>query len=437
MNEQIGASIASGEVAASIASGDVAALIACGDVLRALTPQVIGILVRRGNDFPSAEDAVQEALLEAHLSWGDAPPRDVKGWLLTVTGRKLIDARRSEAARRRREDALTYEPEPGPAQQADDTLLLLFLCCHPALTPASAIALTLRAVGGLTTGEIAEAFLVPEATMAQRISRAKRTSSGQPFTQPGDVAVVLRVLYLIFNEGYSGRVDLSAEAIRLTRQLALACAEPEVAGLLALMLLHHARRAARTDEHGTSVPLDQQDRTQWNEAEITEGVRILQTALARDRRGEYQIQAAIAALHDDARTAEETDWPQILAWYDELLEFTDNPLAALSRAVAVGEVDGPLAGLRAAEEIATRLGDHHRLDAVRARLHERAGNLDAAAEYYGRAAVRARSTAERDYLTKQAARLHHRQPPRTTSTDVRSGRAGAGAGTAERHISLR
>ena len=323
-------------------------------------------------------------------------------------GRKLIDGRRSEAARRRREDALSHEPEPGPAGQADDTLLLLFLCCHPALSPASAIALTLRAVGGLTTRQIAEAFLVPEATMAQRISRARRMVSGQPFEQPSDVAVVLRVLYLIFNEGYSGRVDLAAEAIRLTRQLTLACDEPEVAGLLALMLLHHARRAARTDEHGTLIPLDKQDRARWNQAEITEGVRILQAALARDRRGEYQIQAAIAALHDDARTAGETDWPQILAWYNELLELTGNPVAALSRAIAVGEVDGPLAGLSAVEELATRLGDYHRLDAVRARLHERAGHLDIAAEHYTRAAAQARNTAERDYLTKQAARMRHR-----------------------------
>jgi len=378
------------------------------DAVRVLAPQVLGILVRRGNDLAAAEDAVQDALVEAHRSWGDAPPGDPRGWLLTAAGRKLIDARRSEAARRRREDALSHEPEPGPAGQADDTLLLLFLCCHPSLSPASAIALTLRAVGGLTTRQIAEAFLVPEATMAQRISRAKRTVSGQPFTQPSDVAVVLRVLYLIFNEGYSGRVDLSAEAIRLTRQLALACDEPEVAGLLALMLLHHARRAARTDEHGTLIPLDKQDRTRWKQTEIAEGVRILQAALARDLRGEYQIQAAIAALHDDACTADETDWPQILAWYDELLELTDNPLAALSRAVAVGEVDGPLAGLAAAKELATRLDNHHRLDAVRAHLHERAGHLAIAAEHYIRAAAQARNTAERDYLTKQAARLRHR-----------------------------
>jgi RNA polymerase sigma factor (sigma-70 family) len=378
------------------------------DVVRVLAPQVLGILVRRGNDFAAAEDAVQDALLEAHRCWVDAPPDDRKGWLLTVADRKLIDARRSETARRRREDALSHEPEPGPAEQADDTLLLLFLCCHPALSPASAIALTLRAVGGLTTRQIAEAFLIPEATMAQRISRAKRTVSDQPFAQLGDVAVVLRVLYLIFNEGYSGRVGLAAEAIRLTRQLALACDEPEVAGLLALMLLHHARRAARTDEHGTLVPLDKQDRTRWNEAEIAEGVGILQAALARDRRGEYQIQAAIAALHDDARTTAETDWPQILAWYNELLVLTDNPVAALSRAIAVGEVDGPLAGLSTVEELATRLGNHHRLDAVRARLHEQAGHPGIAAEHYTRAAAQARNTAERDYLTKQAARLRHR-----------------------------
>jgi RNA polymerase sigma factor (sigma-70 family) len=375
------------------------------NIVRVLAPQVLGILVRRGNDFAAAEDAVQDALLEAHRTWVDAAPDDPKGWLLTVANRKLIDARRSETARRRREDALSSEPESGPAEQADDTLLLLFLCCHPALRPASAIALTLRAVGGLTTREIADAFLVPEATMAQRISRAKRTVSGEPFTQPSDVAVVLRVLYLIFNEGYALRVDLAAEAIRLTRQLMLACDEPEVAGLLALMLLHHARRAARTDENGALIPLDKQDRTQWNEAEIAEGVRILQGALARDRRGEYQIQAAIAALHDDARTVEQTDWPQILAWYDELLELTDNPVAALSRAVAVGEVDGPLAGLRAVEDIAARLGDHHRLDAVRAHLHERAGHRETAAEHYTRAATRTRSTAERDYLARRAARL--------------------------------
>jgi RNA polymerase sigma factor (sigma-70 family) len=375
--------------------------------LRVVAPQVLGILVRRGHDFAAAEDALQEALLEAYQSWAGQGPDDPKGWLLTVAGRKLIDAHRSEAARRRREDAMAAQPAPGPAQQADDTLLLLFLCCHPALSPASAVALTLRAVGGLTTKEIAEAFLIPEATMAQRISRAKRTLAGQSLSQPADVAVVLRVLYLIFNEGYTARIDLAAEAIRLTRQLALECDEPEVAGLLALMLLHHARRTARIDECGALVPLDKQDRSLWVRAEIAEGVRILQAALARDRRGEYQIQAAIAALHDDAPTAAQTDWQQILAWYDELVELTGNPAASLSRAVAIGEVDGPLAGLRATEGLDARLPGHHRLEAVRAYLHERAGHPDIAAEHFVRAAATCRSTLERDHLTKLASRLRH------------------------------
>ena len=377
------------------------------DLIRGLAPQVLGILVRRGTDFAAAEDAVQEALLEAHLSWPDQLPDDPKSWLITVARRKLIDAQRSAIARRRREDSTLLEPAPGPTEQADDTLLLLFLCCHPSLSPASAIALTLRAVGGLTTREIAEAFLVPEATMAQRISRAKRTVAGEPLTAPGDVAVVLRVLYLIFNEGYGGRVDLAAEAIRLTRQLVLESAEPEVTGLLALMVLHHARRAARTDEHGGLVPLDRQDRSLWDHAAIADGVGILQSALAQERRGEYQIQAAIAALHDDAASAAETDWPQILEWYDELVALTDNPAAALSRAVAVGEVDGPLAGLRALDGLDERLPDHHRLDAVRGYLHERAGNVAVAADCYARAAAGARSTAERDYLSLQAARLRN------------------------------
>lgn len=379
------------------------------EIVRVVAPQVLGILVRRGNDFAAAEDAVQDALVEALRVWGEAPPQNPRGWLLTVAGRKLIDAQRSEAARRHREEALSRTPEPPPVEQADDTLLLLFLCCHPALSPASAISLTLRAVGGLTTREIADAFLVPEATMAQRISRAKQTIRGQPFTQPSDVAVVLRVLYLIFTEGHSGRPDLSGEAIRLTRQLVLACDDPEVLGLLALMLLHRARRAARVDEYGALVPLDKQDRTQWDEAEIAEGAHILQVALAHERRGEYQIQAAIAALHDDALSADETDWPQILSWYDELLQLTDNPIAALSRAVAVGEVHGPLAGLSAVDKLAARLTGHHQLDAVRAYLHERAGHLKISAEYYARAAAQTRSTTERDHLIKQAVRLRHKR----------------------------
>ena len=376
------------------------------DLLRGLAPQVLGVLVRRGNDFAAAEDAVQEALLEAWRSWPERVPAQPKAWLLTVATRKLIDAQRSDTARRRREDAAMYEPSPGPTQQADDTLLLLFLCCHPQLSPASAVALTLRAVGGLSTRQIADAFLVPEATMAQRISRAKKTIDGQGFLRPADIAVVLRVLYLIFNEGYGGDVDLAAEAIRLTRLLALESAEPEVAGLLALMLLHDARRAARYDENAALVPLDQQDRRRWNTTMIADGVRILQSALAKGQRGEYQIQAAIAALHDDAANAADTDWPQILDWYDELLALTGNPLAALSRAVAVGEVDGPDAGLRALDGLDARLPGHHRLDAVRAHLHERAGNREAALEHYARAADRTTSAAERDHLRKQAARLH-------------------------------
>jgi RNA polymerase sigma factor (sigma-70 family) len=375
------------------------------EALRDLVPQVLAVLVRRGHDFATAEDAVQEALLDAHRTWDERMPDDPKAWLVTVAGRRLIDLQRSEAARRRREEAALTEPPPGPAEQADDTLLLLFLCCHPALSPASAVALTLRAVGGLTTREIAEAFLVPEATMAQRISRAKRAVSGQEFTRPADIAVVLRVLYLVFNEGYGGRVDLAAEAIRLTRLLVRESAEPEVAGLLALMLLHHARRDARRDEHGELITLDEQDRTLWHTDEIAEGVRILTAALARERPGEYQVQAAIAALHDDAPSAEETDWVQILAWYDDLLALTGNPLVALSRAVAVGEVDGPLAGLHALDGLDAALGEHHRLDAVRAHLQERAGQREEALASYLRAARRTTSSAERTHLTKRAARL--------------------------------
>ena len=381
-------------------------------LLRGLVPQVLGVLVRRVNDFATAEDAVQEALVEADLNWDERMPDDPKGWLVTVATRRLIDLQRSEAARRRREEAVLSEPPPGPVEQSDDTLLLLFLCCHPALSPASAVALTLRAVGGLTTREIAEAFLVPEATMAQRISRAKRTVSGQDFTTPADIAVVLRVLYLVFNEGYTGRVDLAAEAIRLTRLLARESAEPEVAGLLALMLLHHARRDARQDEHGALVTLDEQDRSLWRTDEIAEGVRILTAALARERPGEYQVQAAIAALHDDAPTAAETNWVQILAWYDDLLALTGNPLVALSRAVAVGEVDGPLAGLRALDGLDAALDAHHRLDAVRAHLQERAGRDQEAHASYLRAARRTTSTAERDHLTKKAALLRSRSATR-------------------------
>ena len=372
------------------------------ELLKHLGPQVLGILVRRGADFAAAEDAVQEALVEAFRRWPSAQPDEPKAWLVTVASRRYVDAVRSEAARRRREERFHEEPGPGATEQADDTLLLLFLSCHPALSPTSAVALTLRAVGGLTTRQIAEAYLVPEATMAQRISRAKRTISGERLTHPGDLAVVLRVLYLVFNEGYTGEVDLAAEAIRLTRQLAAASDEPEVAGLLALMMLHHARRASRRTEAGELVTLADQDRSRWDTTAIADGVRILQNALARDQLGEFQAQAAIAALHADARSAAETDWTQILEWYDELTRLTDSPVVALNRAVAVGEVDGPLAGLRALAAVDATVPRHV---AVAAYLHEKAGDLDQAHTLYAAAARAATSAAERDHLTRQAARL--------------------------------
>jgi len=370
--------------------------------LRRLTPEVLTVLVRRGADFAAAEDAVQDALLEAWRSWGTEPPRDPKGWLVTVAWRRYLDATRSEIARRRREDLVDAEPEAGPAAGTDDTLHLYFLCAHPALTPSSAVALTLRAVGGLTTRQIADAYLVPEATMAQRISRAKRTVSEVRMDRPGDVARVLRTLYLVFNEGYSGDVDLAAEAIRLTRQLAAAIDDPEVSGLLALMLLHHARRPARTAADGTLVPLAEQDRSRWDTGAIAEGVAILQLALSRDRLGEFQAQAAIAALHADAPSTGETDWVQVVEWYDELVALTDSPVVRLNRAVAVGEADGPRAGLAALADLDPSLP---RFQAVAAHLHERDGDLARAATLYVEAAARASSTAERDHLTKQAARL--------------------------------
>jgi predicted RNA polymerase sigma factor len=284
----------------------------------------------------------------------------------------------------------------------DDTLRLYFLCAHPSLTDASAVALTLRAVGGLTTRQIAEAYLVPETTMAQRISRAKRRLAETPLDQPGDPAAVLRVLYLVFNEGYSGQVDLAAEAIRLTRQLASATDEPEAAGLLALMLLHHARRASRTTANGRLVPLAEQDRSRWDAGLIAEGVAILQAALARDRLGEYQAQAAIAALHADARHAKETDWVQIVEWYDELVRITESPVARLNRAVAVGEADGAPAGLAALAGVDPSLPRH---TAVAAYLHEKAGDTGVAADLYVESARAATNAAERDHLTRQAARL--------------------------------
>jgi RNA polymerase sigma factor (sigma-70 family) len=375
--------------------------------LRSLVPSVIGVLVRRGADFASAEDAVQEALVEAVRSWPHDPPRDPKGWLVTVAWRRFLDVVRSESARQRREVATELEPDPGPTQDADDTLQVFFLCAHPALTPASAVALTLRAVAGLTTRQVAEAYLVPEATMAQRISRAKRTVSTASFDRPGDLATVRRVLYLVFNEGYSGDVDLAAEAIRLTRQLATLAGpdgqDPETEGLLALMLLHHARRPARTRADGTLVPLSEQDRSLWDTTLVQEGVDVLQAALARQQRGEYQLQAAIAALHADAPSTGETDWVQVVQWYDELLALTDSPVVRLNRAVAVGEADGARAGLAALADVDPDLPRHR---AAAAYLHEKAGDLATAAQLYAEAAALATNLAERTHLTKQAARLN-------------------------------
>jgi RNA polymerase sigma factor (sigma-70 family) len=370
--------------------------------LRQLIPEVIGVLGRRGAEFASAEDAVQDALVKAIETWPTDPPRDAKGWLVTVSWRKYLDLCRSEHARSAREVAVDLEPPQGPVTEVDDTLRLYFLCAHPSLTPSSAVALTLRAVGGLTTRQIAEAYLVPEPTMAQRISRAKRRVAEVSLDQPGDLPTVLRVLYLIYNEGHSGEVDLATEAIRVTRQLASAADDPEVAGLLALMLLHHARRAARTDSAGRLVPLAEQDRSGWETALIAEGVQVLQAALARDRLGEYQAQAAIAALHADARRFEETDWVQIVEWYDELVALTGSAVARLNRAVAVGEADGAPAGLAALTEVDPSLPRH---TAASAYLHEKAGRLAEAADLYVAAARAASNLAERDHLTRQAARL--------------------------------
>jgi RNA polymerase sigma factor (sigma-70 family) len=398
--------------------------------LRPLVPQVLAALLRRGEDFDAAEDALQEALLDALRVWSEHPPRDPRAWLATVATRRLVDARRSEAARHRREEADAALPEPwvgGPSSaEGDDTLFLLFCCCHPDLAPASQIALTLRAVGGLTTREIADAFYVPEATMAQRIGRAKRTLAGPParrLDQPGDLAVVLRVLYLVYTAGHADArtgppaQDLADEAIRLARQLTLATEEPEARGLLALMLLNHARLPARLDSAGRIVTLDRQDRGLWDTREIAEGVRVLQSALAGGRPGRYQIEAAIAALHDDASEAAETDWSQIVAWYDDLLALADDPVrqepaAVLGRAVAIGHVLGAAAGLRETDRLRDAIGERHRWHAVRGHLHELGGDLPAAAMDYAEAARRATNVAERDHLVRQAARARVAEPPR-------------------------
>ncbi|MEV4636540.1 sigma-70 family RNA polymerase sigma factor [Actinoplanes sp. NPDC049548] len=394
-------------------------------LLRELAPQVLGILVRRHGQFDAAEDAVQEALLAAALQWpGAGIPDNPRSWLVTVAGRRLVDEFRSESARRAREEnvALLEVAEPGPAPAEDDTLTLLFLCCHPSLSPPSQLALTLRAVGGLGTAEIARAFLVPEATMAQRISRAKQKikSSGAGFAPPpaGQRAerlrVVRQVLYLIFNEGYttsSGadlqRADLTAEAIRLTRMLHRLSPDGETAGLLALMVLTDARRPARTDAQGALVPLDEQDRSLWNPELIAEGVALVSATLGRGPLGPYQLQAAIAALHDEAPTAASTDWPQILALYEVLERVAPGPVVTLNRAVAVARARGPLAGLTVLAELDgdERMRGNHRLEAVRAHLLELVGDAAGARDAYRRAATMTASLPEQRYLTLRAAAL--------------------------------
>ena len=396
------------------------------DLLRELAPQVLGTLVRRHSQFDACEDAVQEALLAAARQWAaDGVPDNPRSWLLTVASRRLIDAWRSEAARQHREEAAAVLdlPGQGPASEQDDTLTLLFLCCHPSLSVPSQLALTLRAVGGLSTAEIARAFMVPEATMAQRISRAKERikAAGMRFELPPDaeradrLRVVMQVLYLVFNEGYttsSGptlhRADLTTEATRLARMLhQLMPGEGEVAGLLALMLLTDARRAARTDEDGWLVPLDDQRRDLWNMAQIAEGVELLTRTLGKAPVGPYQLQAAIAAVHDEARTAGETDWPQILALYEVLEQVSPGPVVTLNRAVAVARVHGPRAGLALIGTLDEdeRMAHNHRLEAVRAHLLERAGDIDAARRSYELAARMTASLPERRYLALRAARL--------------------------------
>jgi RNA polymerase sigma factor (sigma-70 family) len=391
-------------------------------LLAELAPLVLGIIVRRFGNFAAAEDAVQEALIAAAQEWPESGlPDNPRGWLIRVAARRMIDAIRSDSARRRRE--LEWIENAHADSSSEDTLYLLFLCCHPSLTDASAIALTLRAVGGLSTAEIARAFLVPETTMAQRISRAKQTiqNSGIPLDLSGDagrekrIQAVLQVLYLIFNEGYAGsgeqlqRADLALEAIRLTRLLLLSLpGNPEVLGLLALMLLTDARRAARTGVTGNLIPLDEQNRSLWNRERIAEGTALLTRALPQGLVGPYQLQAAIAALHDEAETTQTTDWPQILALYDLLSHMTENPVVSLNRAVALAMVHGPQSGLAALKllESDARVSQHYRLYAVRAHLYAMLGERARAFTEYQAAAAKATSIPERDYLILKAARLH-------------------------------
>jgi RNA polymerase sigma factor (sigma-70 family) len=408
------------------------AVTSIGHLLRDLAPQVLGALTRRHGDFADAEDAVQEALIAAAAQWpAEGIPSNPRGWLYQVATRRLTDHVRSEMARRRREDVVATEsddvvtpaPDADSDAEQDDTLVLLFMCCHPALTPASAISLTLRAVGGLTTAEIANAFLVPEATMAQRISRAKGSikASKVAFRMPNEteraerLSAVLHILYLIFNEGYTSsvgsdlqRTDLANEAIRLTRAVyRLLPGVGEVAGLLALMLLTDARKAARTGPHGELIPLDEQDRTLWDRAFISEGIALVSQALSTGAIGPYQLQAAVAAIHDEATRVEDTDWPQIFALYGLLERMSDNPMVALNRAIAAAMVQGPAVGLEMLKALDAdpRMAGHYRLDAVRGHLYQMAGEDARAIEHYRAAAERTTSIPERNYLTTKAARL--------------------------------
>ena len=400
-----------------------------GDLLRELAPQVLGVLVRRYGQFAACEDAVQEAMLEAVTAWpARGVPESPKAWLFTVASRRLIDEVRSEHARRRREQdqaaaAAPLEQPDDPGPDRDDSLTLLFLCCHPALSGPSQIALTLRAVGGLSTAQIAAAFLVPEATMAQRISRAKQAirDSGarfelpEPAERPERLGIVLHVLYLIFNEGYTatGGTDLTApelsgEAIRLTRWLhRLLPQDPEIAGLLALMLLTDARRDARTGQDGSLIPLGEQDRSRWDSARIAEGVALISAVLPDGPVGPYQVQAAIAAVHDEAESVDATDWPEILGLYELLEHLAPGPMVSLNRAVAVAMVTGPAAGLDLLDTLEAdgRLAGHHRLHATRAHLLEMSGDAAGAAAAYREAARRTTSLPERRYLAGRAARL--------------------------------
>jgi RNA polymerase sigma factor (sigma-70 family) len=398
-----------------------------------LAPQVLGAVVRRYGHLDTAEDATQEALLAAAMQWPkDGRPDNPRGWLITVAARKLTDLLRSEQARQRREDTVARLILPDqwlapaadrPATESDDTLILLFMCCHPSLSSSSQIALTLRAVGGLTTAEIARAFLVPEATMTRRISRAKQRikDSGIPFRMPPSaerserLRAVLHVLYLVFNEGYAStsgpslvRIELSAEAIRLTRLVrGLLPEDAEVMGLLALMLLTDARRPARTGPDGSLIPMAEQDRSRWNAESIAEGVALITDALPRGPAGPYQLQAAIGAIHDEAPTAEATDWPQIMALYELLMKTADNPIVALNHAVAVAMVQGPPAGLDLLGKLEAdeRIASDHRLHAVRAHLLEMAGNRQAARDAYQAAAQLTTSLPQQRYLHSRAARL--------------------------------